>query len=198
MASSAVTGEGVVVREPPVCYYIRSKTSGLVLEVKDGNFHPKTYAVMGKKLSDSGDASRDQQCWYFEQAEGRYVYIESKLNGLVLDIKGHSHSSGSRLILYPKKPPPNLVSNQRWKIEGSYIQTQLNQTVVTVKGEEKVGSYVAMFPRGQYSHQEWVFEKVEDPQQEKSDCYFDHSQVESNHTLNRSNGTSTDSENDDH
>ena len=162
MASNAVTAEGVVVREPPVCYYIRSKTSGLVLEVQDGDFHPKTYAVMGKKLSGSGDASRNQQCWYFEQAEGRYVYIQSKLNGLVLDIKGHSQSSGAYLILYPKKPPPNLVSNQRWKIEGSYIHSQLNHMVVTVKGEEKVGSYVAMFPRGQHSHQEWFFEKVQD------------------------------------
>ena len=164
MASCPATSTGFLVREPPVCYYIKSKTSGLVLEVKAGHSHfkPKTYVVLGERVSDSELPLHDQQCWYFERADDSYVYIVSKLNGLVLDIKGHSSKRGTRLIVFTQKPLWHTVTNQKWKIEGGFIETKLNEMMVTIKGKEKVGSYVAMFPKGLYPGQEWVLEEVKD------------------------------------
>ena len=186
MASNDAESLPVIVREPPVCYFITSDTRGLVLEVKGAGFKPKNYVVIGEKIPDSKGVNREHQFWYFERGEGQYFYIVSKLNGLVLDIKRHSHNRGTRLILFPRKPPPNNITNQLWKIERGYIIACLNQMVVSIKGEGGRGSGIAMYPRAEQNHQEWVFERVECNSVETPpivDCDLNQAQDEHTHLI---------------
>lgn len=145
-----------VVRKPPVCYYIRSKTSELVLEVKKGGHQPGTDVIVAKKRTERQDS--EWQHWYFEEANQGFVYIASKLNGLVLDIK----EGNTCLILNYRIPPPQVVASQKWNLNGGVIESQLNSMVIHTKegGRLASGSKAVICPRTGEDHQQWVFEAV--------------------------------------
>lgn len=137
--------------------------NSMLLEVEKGKPNPKAYAVVANQRDKT--ENREQRHWYFEDAGDGFVYIVSKLNGLVLDIKGHSHKRGTYLILFPRKPAPLNVSNQKWKLKGDVIESQLNQMVVSIKGGEQArpGAFVVTWPiEDEKQYQQWVFEVIEE------------------------------------
>ena len=149
----------LAVRPPPSVYYhIQSKQTGCVLEVKSACASPHTYVVIGQKSTNpEGEA---HQLWYLEDAGNGFFYIVSKLNSLVLDIKGANASQRSYLILWHRKSPPENVANQKWKFEDNAIVSQLNGQVVEVKrASTSLGAYVVMRNRKDPlpEHQHWSF-----------------------------------------
>ena len=147
------------VRPPPnVYYHIQSKQTGCVLEVQSARSNPRTYVVINhKSTSPEGEA---HQLWYLEDAGNGFFYIVSKLNSLVVDIKGASSAQGSYLITWHRKSPPDNVANQKWKFEGDAIVSQLNGQVIEVQGgSASPGAYVVMRNREEPlpEHQHWSF-----------------------------------------
>ena len=152
----------LVVRPPPSVYYhIQSKQTGCVLEIQSACAHPRTYIVVNQKSTNpEGEA---HQMWYLEDAGNGYFYIVSKLNSLVVDIKGASSTQGAYLIMWHRKSPPENVANQKWKFEGDTIVSQLNGQVLEVRGAStSAGAYVVMSNKKEPlpEHQHWSFVRL--------------------------------------
>lgn len=76
-----------------------------------------------------------------------YFYVQSNLNGFVLDIEGSNKAPGSPVIAYPKNAPAS--DNQLWAFtpEG-YIESKLNGFVLDVKASSKeAGAPVIAYPK---------------------------------------------------
>jgi hypothetical protein len=99
-----------------------------------------------------------------------YYFVESKLNGNVIDIAGASLAPGALLDAYPKKTSGN--DNQLWEFvldpggSGYYfIKSKLNGNVIDIQGASTTaGAAVDAYPQktsGYVPNQLWQF--VEDP-----------------------------------
>ena len=115
-------------------YYIRSKLKpNHVLEIQKGYHEARSYITVSERKVPQAW----YQHWYLESAGDGFVYIISRLNGLVLDIKGGSQSVGSYIITFPRNSPPEMLANQRWKLsEGnSLISSQMHGQVLSIRYE---------------------------------------------------------------
>ena len=123
------------VHEPITDFYcIRSKLKpNHVLEIQKGYHEARSYIT----VSECKGPQAWYQHWYLEKAGDGFVYIISRLNGLVLDIKGGSQSVGSYIITFSRNSPPQSLANQRWKLsEGnSLISSQLHGQVLSIRYE---------------------------------------------------------------
>ena len=151
--------------KPEQYYYI--KNSGYVLSLSGDINRPDqqltgTRITIKEKLRDGVLA--DSQMWYLEDAGDGYCYIVSKLNGLVLDIKGANWMASTPLILWPKNSPPTVIANQKWKIDvkKGAIVSQLNGQLLHVLQPGKSGSPVVMMGKKEEEAQQqtWEFEPI--------------------------------------
>lgn len=78
---------------------------------------------------------------------GKYFYIQSPLNGYVLDIEGNSTDKGTRIISYPKKE--QKADNQLWTFTtDGFIQSKLNDFVLDIKGANpEAGTQIISWPK---------------------------------------------------
>lgn len=89
-------------------------------------------------------------------------FIRSKLNGMVIDIRGASTDAGAELITYPQKTADN--ANQRWRLvdagEGAYhITSSLNGDVIDIPGgDTSAGTRLIVWPRNEppSDNQRWT------------------------------------------
>ena len=88
-----------------------------------------------------------------------YYYIQSQLNGMVLDIKGGNSSAGASIINYPKKDGAG-ADNQLWYFvdvgNGQYaIHSKMNGMALDVKGSGGAGAPVITYPTHGGPNQAW-------------------------------------------
>ncbi len=83
----------------------------------------------------------------------RSIFIQSKLHGSVLDIKGASKAPVSPVVSYPRNAPGN-TANQEWVLvpagDGKhfFIQSRLNDMVLDIEGANtKPGARIITYPR---------------------------------------------------
>jgi hypothetical protein len=103
-------------------YFIKSKLSGNVIDIEQGN---TTVGLKDGALLDaytqkttSYPHEADNQLWQFveDPAGSGYCFIMSRLNGNVVDIQGASKAATTPLDSYPMKA--NGTDNQLWKVVG--------------------------------------------------------------------------------
>ena len=90
-------------------------------------------------------ASRDyHQHWFLERADDGALYIFSRLNCLVVDIRANVDECGTPVILYYRKSCPLAVTNQRWRfLESGHIESVMNGQVLEIAdGGAKAGQCV--------------------------------------------------------
>ena len=82
----------------------------------------------------------------------QYYYIQSKLNGYVLDIKHANSAQGASIISYPKKAV-SQSDNQLWYFvdagvtEGQYtIRSKLNGMALDIYGNGGQGTHLITWP----------------------------------------------------
>lgn len=148
--------EKLCVRPPPNHYYfVKNRSTGLVLQAYVG------IGPVGKPIVPCHPEAEDvdSRLWYLEDTgDTGYYYIVSKLNGLVLDVKGASYAEGTPLIQWSKNAPPVVTANQKWKIDlkDGYMVSQLNGQVIEMGPEN-----IFMSKRKEKSlaaNQQWSFE----------------------------------------
>ncbi len=89
-----------------------------------------------------------------------YYFIESQLNGYVVDVKGRDNNSGATLHMYPKKDAPD-TDNQLWYFSDVgngyyYIHSKMNDLVMDVKGNEaKPSTPIQTHIRNNGANQRW-------------------------------------------
>lgn len=88
---------------------------------------------------------------------GQYFYIESIMNGYVLDIRGGSTQPGSHIIAYPKNKPQS--NNQLWTFtKEGFIISKLNGNVIDIEGAcSAPGTQLISHPQkaGGTANQQW-------------------------------------------
>ena len=96
-------------------YYIRSRLTEHVMEVKGGSTSQTSPVVMHPQRPGVAPF----QLWYFEPSEDDYFFIVSKHTKLVMDIKGATTSSKGSIIVFRRKNPEagEDCSNQKWRID---------------------------------------------------------------------------------
>merc|ERR1719266_385808 len=106
----------------------------------------------------------DNQKWKVYSSVPRILkmsgqYIESKLNGMVLDISGGNQKQGAELCMWPK----HGGTNQKWMItSGGYIQSKLNGLVLDiVDANRKQGAKLHMWLNVGWDNQKWKVSRVE-------------------------------------
>ena len=153
-------------------YYIRSRLTEHVMEVKGGCTSQTTPVVMYPQRPGAALF----QLWYFEPCEDDYFYIVSKQTGLVMDIKGATTSSKGSIIVFRRKNPEagEDCSNQKWRLEelgfvGShrygFIESKLNTMVLDIKGAKRDrGTPIITYPKKKEGteNQPWILESVDD------------------------------------
>jgi len=82
------------------------------------------------------------------------TYIESKLNGMVLDIHGANKKQGAEVCMWSK----NGGNHQKWTITSDgYIESKLNGMVLDIHGANKnQGAEVCMWSKNGGKHQKWI------------------------------------------
>lgn len=122
-------------------YFITSKLNGNVLDIEGANIAPKTPIISYPR----NPGGTDNQLWELvptgptDPAGGQsQYYIQSKLNGFVLDIDGANTNPNTPIISYPIDSPAS--NNQIWQIIESdvegyfYITSLLNGFVLDIQG----------------------------------------------------------------
>jgi hypothetical protein len=100
---------------------------------------------------------------------GDYYFIESKLNGNVIDISGSSTAPGALLDAYPRKTSEN--DNQLWEFTpdpgGSgyyFIKSKLNGNAIDIQGGSIVpGAALDAYPQKTSGSDNQLWQFVEDP-----------------------------------
>merc|ERR1719266_1414246 len=106
----------------------------------------------------------DNQKWKVYSSVPRILkmsdqYIESKLNGMALDISGGNQKQGAELCMWPK----HGGTNQKWMITSDgYIHSKLNGMVLDiVGGNRKQGAKLCMWPKHGGTHQKWKVSRMQ-------------------------------------
>jgi protocatechuate 3,4-dioxygenase beta subunit len=95
---------------------------------------------------------------HFNYAYGEsYYFIKSKLNGLVLDIKGGDPRPGAFVQTWTA----NGNNNQLWTItKEGYIKSKLNGLVLDILGGNPLpGAHVQTWTQNNNLNQQWILEK---------------------------------------
>jgi hypothetical protein len=87
-------------------------------------------------------------------AEG---YLESALNGMVLDIEGSSKADGAKVLMWTKHGGPN----QKWRYENGMLLSQLHGKALDLHGDSK-GPETPLHVWGSHGgpNQKWKFVAV--------------------------------------
>ncbi|KAF9156576.1 hypothetical protein DFQ26_009301, partial [Actinomortierella ambigua] len=157
----------IVRHEIPVnrWFYIKSKASGLVLDVEHGFFkdHLKAGAALElnhQKLHASSrkHALLDLQLWRYEDG-----YLINRRTGLVIDVARFELSAGSRLIQWERKPKGDNA-NQQFGFDNGFIHVKSKRNLVLdVDGNgTRDGAQIALNERKDKKNldQRWTFEEV--------------------------------------
>lgn len=153
-------------------YYIRSRLTEHVMEVKGGSSSQVTPVVVHPQRP----GAALYQLWYLEPCEDGYCYIVSKQSGLVMDIKGATTSSKGSIIVFKRKNPEagEDCSNQKWRLEElglveshpyGFIESKLNKMVLDIKGAKRdKGTPIITYPKKKdgNENQQWILECVDD------------------------------------
>jgi hypothetical protein len=117
---------------------IKSCLNGLVLDIKSAQkekggqlilWDKDTTYSSRQKIPDNPHAAN--QLWKYENG-----FLVSKLNGLVLDVKGASKDEGAEVVMWNKKSHDN--ANQLWDLEKGWIKNRHNGLVLEVKNAQFV------------------------------------------------------------
>lgn len=100
-------------------YYIKSKRSGLHLQVSNNSNNAKAV------IWDSPNNESSYQQWKLERAEKDYVYIRSKGSGLYLDVKMGSKADGAIIWQFPL----NKTDAQKWKLVDAGKVYNINEAI---------------------------------------------------------------------
>ena len=91
----------------------------------------------------------------------QYYYIQSKLNGYVLDVEGANAAQGTHIISWPKKAV-SQSDNQLWYFvdagvtEGQYtIRSKLNGMAIDIYGNGGQGTKLITWPVHGHENQRW-------------------------------------------
>ena len=91
----------------------------------------------------------------------KYYYIQSKLNGYVLDVRGSDGAQGTPIITWPKKDVAQS-DNQLWYFvdagvtEGQYtIRSKLNGMAIDIYGNGGQGAKLITWPVHGAKNQRW-------------------------------------------
>ena len=153
-------------------YYIRSRLTEYVMEVKGGNTSQATPVVMHPQRP----GLVPYQLWFLEPCEDNYFYVVSKHTRLVMGIKGATTSSkGSITVLRRKNPEAGEdCSHQKWRMDElglldssryGFIESKLNRMVLDVKGAKcDRNTPVISYPRKREGteNQQWILDRVDD------------------------------------
>lgn len=111
-------------------FYIKSRASGLVLDVEHGFLRDHTKAgscveLNNQKLYASAKrhALLELQLWYYKDG-----YIINRRTGLVLDVYQGSLKAGSRIIQWTQKSESN--ENQQWAVSNGFIHLKNQPNLV--------------------------------------------------------------------
>jgi hypothetical protein len=111
-------------------FYIKSKASGLVLDIEHGFLrdHTKPGAYLqlnGQKLvaSEKKHALLELQLWRFDNG-----FIINRRTGMVLDATEGSLKAGTRLIQWTRRTTDN--ANQQWAVSNGFIHLKNNPNLV--------------------------------------------------------------------
>ncbi|CAH1250316.1 Hypp8842 [Branchiostoma lanceolatum] len=121
-------------------FYIMSRQTGMVLDVKESNKEASTPIIV-RNLRAEGPV--ENQLWKYNSETGE---LESRLNGFRIDVKGGYANNSAAIINYPTNNAPN----QKWyfKPDGS-IQSGLgDEWVLDVQGSNTApGTSVILYER---------------------------------------------------
>ncbi|KAG0240690.1 hypothetical protein BGW41_006773, partial [Actinomortierella wolfii] len=146
-------------------FYIKSKASGLVLDVEHGFFkdHMKAGAALElnhQKLYASArkHALLELQLWRYEDG-----YLINRRTGLVMDVANFDLSSGARLIQWERKPDGENA-NQQFGFSNGFIHVKSKPNLVfDVDGNgTRDGAQISLNERKDKKNldQRWTFEEV--------------------------------------
>jgi len=88
-----------------------------------------------------------------------YYFIKSKLNGMVLDIRGADPFAGATIQTWPA----NGNNNQLWTITSDgFIKSKLNGMVLDIRGADPfAGATIQTWTQNNNLNQQWILEKKE-------------------------------------
>ena len=88
-----------------------------------------------------------------------YYFIKSKLNGMVLDIRGADPFAGAFVQTWPA----NGNNNQLWTITSDgFIKSKLNGMVLDIRGADPfAGATIQTWTQNNNLNQQWILEKKE-------------------------------------
>ncbi|KAF9974682.1 hypothetical protein BGZ73_001866, partial [Actinomortierella ambigua] len=146
-------------------FYIKSKASGLVLDVEHGFFkdHMKAGAALElnhQKLyaSSRKHALLELQLWRYEDG-----YLINRRTGLVIDVANFDLSAGARLIQWERKPQGDNA-NQQFGYNNGFIHVKgKTNLVLDVDGNgTRDGAQISLNERKEKKNldQRWTFEEV--------------------------------------
>ncbi|KAF9195071.1 hypothetical protein BGZ50_005292, partial [Haplosporangium sp. Z 11] len=145
-------------------FYVKSRASGLVLDVEHGFLrdHTKPGAYLelnNQKLhaSSKRHALLELQLWRFEDG-----YIINRRTGMVLDVNMAVLKAGSRIIQWTRKDTNNI--NQQWAVSNGFIHLKSDPNLVLdVDGDgTRDGARISLGERKEKKNldQRWTFEAV--------------------------------------
>ncbi|KAG0260352.1 hypothetical protein BG011_001953, partial [Mortierella polycephala] len=145
-------------------FYVKSRASGLVLDVEHGFLrdHTKPGANLelnNQKLLASAKkhALLELQLWRFEDG-----YIINRRTGMVLDVSMGILKAGSRMIQWTRKDTSNI--NQQWAVSNGFIHVKSDPSLVLdVDGDgTRDGARISLGERKEKKNldQRWTFEAV--------------------------------------
>ncbi|KAG0334355.1 hypothetical protein BG004_000441, partial [Podila humilis] len=145
-------------------FYIKSKASGLVLDVEHGFWRDHTKPGTCIELNNQklyGSASRhallELQLWKFEAG-----FIINRRTGLVLDVYGSELKHGTKVIQWTRKSEGNV--NQQWVVSNGFIHLKSQPNLVLdVDGDgTRDGARISLGERKDKKNldQRWSFEAV--------------------------------------
>ncbi|KAF9373316.1 hypothetical protein CPB97_000656, partial [Podila verticillata] len=145
-------------------FYIKSKASGLVLDVEHGFWRDHTKAGANIELNHQklyGSSARhallELQLWRFESG-----FIINRRTGLVLDVSGNDLKTGTKIIQWNRKSEGN--ANQQWTVSNGFIHLKSQPNfVLDVDGDgTRDGARISLGERKEKKNldQRWSFEAV--------------------------------------
>ncbi|KAF9954970.1 hypothetical protein BGZ72_004124, partial [Mortierella alpina] len=146
-------------------FYIKSRASGLVLDVEHGFLRDHTkpgscVELNNQKLYASAKrhALLELQLWCYKDG-----YIINRRTGMVLDVYQGSLKAGSRIIQWSQKSESN--ANQQWAVSNGFIHLKSQPNLVLdVDGDgTRDGARIALNERKDKKNldQRWTFEAVQ-------------------------------------
>ncbi|KAG0344402.1 hypothetical protein BG005_001861 [Podila minutissima] len=146
-------------------FYIKSKASGLVIDVDHGFGRDHT---MGKTLiglnhqklynSSACHPLLELQLWRLENG-----YIVNRLSGMVLDVDNSEFKTGGKIMQWIHNEPENSA-NQQWAVSNGFIHLKGHPNLVLdVRGNSTYdGAYIGLGERNEKNilDQRWSFEAI--------------------------------------